>query len=282
MEAMLPTKPENYSSLIARSLRLYRASFAKIGYLSLLLSTIVFAPQLVEDIVGFPIFAALPLFSPLRLLFVLVEILAFGLFIAILWHAHCVVKHHQDPVSEDVKIGAKKAVFGFLGALFVSILFFVLGLGITYFLFALTKLQLLFINTTGGVLFTSTMFLLVIAAFFYTGALFIFFLPLIVIENKSVFASLKTSALLVWNHWFSVLITQATPWLWYVVALCVIRILAGINVHLFFTFNTTSNLLVTIANIIIFALFIPWFATLLLVQLKDLEQRNHLTPEDDK
>ena len=82
--------------------------------------------------------------------------------------------------------------------------------------------------------------------------------------------------LLVWNHWWRVFSVQATPWLCYLFLLFSLKYVLGINIHIYLLGQTSHSVLISLLHLLIFAIFIPWVAAILVVQLKDLELRKSL------
>jgi hypothetical protein len=108
---------------------------------------------------------------------------------------------------------------------------------------------------------------------------FYFYLALILTENQRIISSLKRSAYLVWGNWWRVANLQLTPWLINLLCLLLIKKYLPVNIHLYFVSGAEpSTFLSTLLNIIIFAIFIPWFGATLLVQLRDLELRKKVLP----
>ena len=101
-------------------------------------------------------------------------------------------------------------------------------------------------------------------------------MPLIAIENKGIVAALERSMRLAWNHWLRIFLMQMTPWFCYLIFLSILKFIFRINVHIYFTNTLVHPLWTSVLQMIIFALFIPWVAAILLVQLKDLELRKHI------
>ncbi len=67
---------------------------------------------------------------------------------------------------------------------------------------------------------------------------------------------------------------QATPWLTYLVALIVIKLLFQVNINIYFMpVNPVANFYPTLLHIFILALFIPWGCSMMVAQLQDLELR---------
>jgi hypothetical protein len=111
--------------------------------------------------------------------------------------------------------------------------------------------------------------------------LFFFYFPLILTENKGPIDSLIRSAQLVWGYWWKTLWVQTLPWLCYLGVLLLMQSM-GISTHIYFFKPTLITPLATAVHIFIFALFFPWFAATMLVQLRDLELRAKLNKKPRK
>lgn len=281
MEAILAKKPENYWPLLKRSIKLYRKSFSKIILFALALSMITFLPRLISDIIGQDIFGMVPLLSLQRLWLIVTSLIALIFFIGIIWHIHCVIRGVHEPYIEDFTVGIKKMVIALIAGIIQSIIiygsFILLYTGLIF----MSKHHLLFDKSTIGMLITSAIFVLLTMLMLYLWSLFIFFLPLIAIENKGVFTSLGRSVRLVWNHGIRAFTLQITPWIIYLYLLSFIRFF-GIDIHIYFSMVQSHTIWSTLINLVVFALFIPWVAALMLVQLNDLELRNNLVPATKK
>ncbi len=274
MENVLPTTTGSYLEIIKRSLRLYRLSFSKIIIPAILLSAVAFIPRFISDFIGQDLFQNVPPFSLYRLWFIPVQITALIFMIAILWHMRCVIKNIHEPLIEDFNIAVKKVIYVFAAALIQGAIIFAFSATIIATQIWLGAIQTP-IGTTGSfiplIIFMIQFFLLM-----YVSLLFLFFIPLIAIENKGIIAALERSVLLVWNHWLRVFSVQATPWLCYLFLLTTLRFVFKFNIHIYFIEHNVHTLSATIFNAILFALFIPWSAAALLVQLRDLEIRRNL------
>ncbi|MBV9575889.1 MAG: hypothetical protein JO149_04640, partial [Gammaproteobacteria bacterium] len=189
-------------------------------------------------------------------------------------HMNCVLHKKQEPLIEDLTIGIKKMIYAFIAILIQSCIIFactMLFFGIQFVLF---QNKLLFINHPIDIVLTGIIFILQFALITYIATLFLFLTPLIVTENKSILGALQRSMKLVWNHWWRVFSVQITPWICYAFALLLIKSV-GINIYLFA--NTSSDQIATIIiDLVMLALFIPWVAALLLIQLNDLKMREKL------
>lgn len=280
MDTLLPSKPSTYSQLIKNSLKLYQYSFIKIIGFSLVIAVIAFVPRLLADLTGQDIFVNNNTFNPHHLWFIFLEILGFIFFIGILWHMYCVLRNKHEPFIEDIYVGLKKVFYVVLAALIQGAIIFAITLSIYGVSWWLKQHYLLSpLNphpNTYDILFITLLFTLPLALIIYIYTLFIFLIPLIAIENKGVWSALTRSAYLVWNHWWRVFSVQFTPWVCYVLLLFFIRVVFHINLYIYLIGQPSHHLGTTLFHIVIFALYVPWVAALLLVQLKDLELRKHV------
>ncbi len=276
MDTLLPTQPSSYKTLIKNSLRLYRVSFSKVIFLSCLLSLVVFIPRILAEIIGQDIFLTIPLLSIERLWILLIDLASIIFFVGIIWRMYGVIRGFHEPLIEDLKVGVKKVFFVFIAS-FIESAIVVSIIILIYSLFGiLHEHNLLFNTNLIGMIFTTLAFLGQIILIFYVYTLFVFLIPVITIENKGIIGAIERSVYLVWNHWWRVFSVQFTPWFCFLIFLFILRDIFHINVHIFFFHHTVAPF-VTLFQFIIFAIFIPWVAATLLVQLKDLELRKKLT-----
>ncbi|RDI46545.1 DUF7847 domain-containing protein [Aquicella lusitana] len=282
MDTMLPSQPESYRPLINRSFRLYRASFSKVIWPALILSIVIFIPRLISVIVGQDILATLPAFSPYRLWQILINLVALMLFIAIMWHMYCEARGLHEPLVEDIGKGIRKAVSVFIATIIQSAILFGIAAIMLGIQILLHQYNLLFANNWVGIIATSIAFIGQFVLLLYVSVLFIFLVPLIAIEDKGILVALERSVLLAWNHWWRVFSVQLTPWISYIILLFLIRFGLGINIHIFFLQDVPHTIWTSLLHLLIFALFIPWVAALLLVQIKDLELRHELARHEQK
>lgn len=275
MELRLPSQPSDYKTLIKLSINLYKISFLKVILLSLLLSLIVFIPRLLFITIGEDFFIHHP-FSPNIIWLILIDLAALILFIAIVWHMHCVTLSLREPLIIDFFVGIQKVFQVFIASMIQTAIIFA-AISINYWIQLLFFQQQFLFSAHFIVIFlTSIFFIMQYILILYILTLFIFVLPIIATENKSILVSIKKSISLVWNHWWRVISLQAIPWLFYILLLVILNRLLGIGIHLYFTHSDSQTIFTTILNIILFAIYIPWVAALLLVQLNDLELRKNI------
>lgn len=279
METLLPTKPHSYHRIIRNSIHLYRASFSRIIFLSFLLSLTVFTPRILTIFFGENWLFNLPQLNPHRLWILAVDLLSLTFFVGIIWRMHCVIVSKHEPLLEDLSVGLKKLAYVFIATLLETAVVYAIALTIIGIQVVMVKYDILFYNHLLGAIVTVATFILQFLLITYISMLFIFFIPLIAIENRGVLGSLERSARLVWNHWWRVFTVQVTPWICYMGLLFIIRYALHVNIHIYFTAPVASTITTTLVQLILFTLYIPWFAATLLVQLKDLELRKHLVPK---
>jgi hypothetical protein len=79
----------------------------------------------------------------------------------------------------------------------------------------------------------------------------------------------------VWGRWWYTFWIIAAPWLIYTIVMFCFKAM-GVNLHIFIIEmpSYTMTLFPTLVHIILFAVFIPWFASTMLVQLRNLELLN--------
>jgi len=277
METLLPTHPNSYKELIKNSFNLYRASFFRIIIISLMLAFIAFIPRFFSDVIGQDLFLNLPPLSPYRLWLVPVHLASIIFFIGIIWRMHCVILGSHEPLLEDLTVGLKKVLYVLMAAT-IQIAFVIAVIIASYgLLVILGQHHIIFHHHFFGMLSTIVILLAQIILIFYVYTLFAFLIPIITIENKGLLGALERSAYLVWNHWWRVFSVQFTPWLAYIILLFVIRLVFGISLHIYFIEHSSHTFGSTFLHLILFAIFIPWVAAIMLTQLKDLELRKKIT-----
>lgn len=282
MEHILPDRPLNYRQLIKASLILYKVSFVRILILSFLLSFTVFIPRILSIAIGEDLFFSLTPTGWYRVWLACIQVVSIIFFIGILWRMHCILINKKEPLVEDFSIAIHKIISVLVAGVIQSVILLLVALVIYFFQLLLHKEGLLFNNNLISTILTTLVFLLPFLFILYTVALFTFLIPLIAIENRNVFAAVRKSVLLAWNHWWRIFTVQATPWLTYLFVLILVRFAMNINIHIYYMDANPHHLLPTIINLILFTCFIPWVAALLLVQLNDLEIRNRLLPKAKK
>lgn len=265
-------QPTGYSGLMQKSKALYSNTLRGTFLLSLLLSIIVFIPRMVSLYFGIDVFYESAGYSAVSLWLVFIDLATMIVMIAIFYHLNCELGHKRDNIKQDIREGFFRVLYVFAAAIIQTLIIFVLGLVVFKTQMLLYTYDMLNNNSWWGHIGFACFFAAQTILLLYIFTLFIFYLPIISVENRAVFRSLLQSAKLVWNHWWLVFSVQITPWFAYFFALIFLRMM-GLDVHIYFAENSQSTMLATAINIIAFAIYIPWVASLLLVQLKDLELR---------
>lgn len=280
MDTILPSYPERYSVLLYRSLILYIRSFSKSIIFSLLMAVIVFIPRLISDILGHDILLGVPEKNYQYLWQVLIDVIALTFSIAIYWHMRCVIVNVNEPLAEDARRGIKKIASVFIGSLIQGLILIAVALVVYGLLFLLYQQHMLGgVNTQLSITRTLFLFTIFVGQFFlilYVATLFIFLVPIIVIENQGILHALEKSASLVWNHWWRTFSLQVTPWICYLLVMIIIKYVLGINIHIYFMDRTEHLIWTSLLQIVLFTLFIPWVAAVVIVQLRDLELRKEI------
>lgn len=271
------TQPETASQLILRSLKLYRAAFTKVFYLSLILSICAFIPRIFALAIGENIFVVLPHFSYYRLWLIVVDVLCLVFFSAILWRMYNVFMNARETIVDDVKMALKKLPYILVAVIVLWLMFVLINLSFFGVYSYFKQENVLSISDPSIMWAMSLVVLSHLVLLVYLTTLFLFYLPLILIENKGVLRAIERSASLVWGRWWRTFLLQATPWLLYLICLSLIRIVAQVNIHIYFVAPDAQSVFGTALNLIIFTFFVPWSAALLLVQLRDLELRKKIT-----
>lgn len=273
MKIPLASHSETYSQLIRRSLRLYKHVFFRVFIYSLLLAIIAFIPQLSTFISDRPIQIDLTRFDPRNLWLLLINICALVFFAAQLWRVRCVVRDEHESVGDDIKVALKHipAIFAavFLQVLLIITINFVIG---TLVYFIIHDSQGVIVIDTARSILAAILLSIQTVAVFYALFAFYFYLPIILVENKGILESLRKSASLVWRHWWQTVSVQLTPWLCFLLTLIILQMLTPLSIRLYFYPSLSApDLLSTCVTLLIFALYIPWVACLLLLQLHNLE-----------
>lgn len=274
---LLPTAPASYTQLMKHSFTLYKASFFKVIWLSLLLSLITFIPRFMVELTGKNPFMSSSWFNPYYLWFLLLDLINLALFVGIIWHIYCTARNKHEPLIEDITVGFQKTIYVFAAAILQAAIVFAITIVIMGFIILLSDLRLLFNMSLIGTIFTVLVFTAEFVVIIYLYTLFFFFIPLIAIENKGILISLEKSIALVWNHWWRTFSVQMTPWLVYLLVLSLIRFSANINVHIYFMQQLEHSIWTTVLQLVLLALLLPWVAGLMVLQLKDLELRQGMS-----
>jgi hypothetical protein len=270
------TQPESVRQVLKRSCSLYRYAFTRAIPLALFLSLVAFIPRLLALVVGQDIFFGLPQWSPLRLWLILIEFTSLVFFTILLWRMRCVMYNMHESIKDDLVVTLKKLP-RIIGAAVIEngivMSLFLMIIGIVYVL----RDQNLFADSKNLPFFLVIIPLyLQLCVNIFIFVLLMFYLPLILNENKHIFEALGKSAALVWGNWWRTFVTQLIPWAIYLLMLLFIRNTLGLNIHLYFLPMVHLSVAATCVHILLFTLFLPWFAATMLVQLQDLEIRKAL------
>lgn len=271
MDAILSPKPQSIFATLYQSLLLYGRAFFETLMLGLAISVTAFFPRLLAIIFGHDIFQNLPPFSPLKLLLFLLDLIALFFFTAMLWRVRCVIYNQHETIKEDMKVAIAKIPLIIVAAAIQLVIFLLVGV-ITYLF-----VHYFFANTlVSNKVYLYTMALLIlfeISILVFLSVSFYFYQPLILTENQGMANSLVQSLKLVWNNWWRTFWVQITPWAYYLAILLLVRFGANLNIHIYYFPHQEETLGIVMFHILMFALFIPWIAATLLVQLHDLEVR---------
>ncbi len=269
------TQVESVGQTLTRSWDLYRATFLKAFLMALVLSVIEFLPRLITIYVGHETFAINTHFNYYRLLIVIDDIIEIIIFAAILWRMQNTALGRHESLETDYRTGLKKLP-AIIGASCIQLFLYALVSlsGIATVLF-LDKYD---ISPDLGARHALAMFLHgipIMLQFFvnlYLFVLFYFYMALIITEANGPINSLEHSARLVWSRWWYTFWVIVTPWLVYTIVMLSFKAL-GVNLHIFIIEVPvySMTLLPTLVHIVLFAIFIPWFAATMLVQLRNLE-----------
>jgi hypothetical protein len=273
MDTLSAQQPESYWQILTRSFYLYRHAFSRVIALSLLISFLVFIPRLLSDLIGLDIFAKFPAFSIHRLWLFAISIVSLMFYIALLWRMHCLIEGIHEPIKEDYSRGFKRLLAAFIASVIQSVIAGATLLIAIGFTLLLHHYHLLFFKSTLGIIYTTIIFCLQFAIIVYINILVIFYLPLIAVENRGILASLSHCITIVKGNWWRVFSVQITPWLIYLLLVLLIKFVFNIDLHIFFIEDSSHSLKDSVFNLLIFTLFLPWTAALLLLQANDLELR---------
>ncbi|MES2218937.1 MAG: hypothetical protein V4501_11065 [Pseudomonadota bacterium] len=277
------TGPETTKQLLDRSLHLYKTAFHKIFPIALALAILAFTPRMLALVYG----AKLHHFSLSinQLAQLLLDLLSMIFFTAMLWDMRCVMTNDQENLIKDFKKSLKKIPL-IIGASVVEtaiLLISTLTLFTMYFIFIRLFTHHFVIPADRFKVFLLTLPMIFQVLFnVFIFILLLFYLPIIVAENKGIFIALLRSAKLVWGNVWRVLKLQLTPWFIYSLWLIFFKNVFGLKIHIYFFALNNLSWSAVIVHLLIFALFVPWSAATLLVQLHDLELRKKLKPFDQK
>lgn len=285
MQNGLAEKPESYLKIIKRSLLIYRASIIHVFFLALLVSAITFIPRLLSILIGQNIFYP-DYFSGIGMLwFLFIYAVVILFFTALLWRIRCVITENHESLLEDMEVSIRKLPYIIVGACVQWVIFAILGLSIMAilyyfnegFILSLGSLEDLFQRVT----ITLTILSIEVMISIYLFFLFIFYLPIILTEHQGIIASIIKSVRLVWRNWWFTFWVLITPVLVYLLFLIALRYGLHLNIHIYFAPPLEKfSWITTCLHIVVLAIFLPWMASALLAQLRNLELRKALTDEN--
>lgn len=272
MPNLLAVKPQTYLQILKQSISIYRQSFLHVYWVSLIISLVVFIPRLILTFFDPHYFNSTQVFDAHMIWFFLSEIVGVFFFIILLWRMYSVLMGVDDKVREDLNIATHK-IWPILGAVLLQVVIFLATAAILYFFYQFIFTERMYPKSATIALIALTLYILLE---FYLIFLFVFYLLLIVIENKGIIASLKKSAQLVWGLWWRNFWILMTPFLCYTVFLIFIRYILAIDLPIYFIDSHPSSKWIPIFYMFLFSLFIPWNAAILITQMRDLELRKKL------
>ncbi len=274
MEIQPSTRPETYSELLARSLKLYLRVLPSTFLFALFIAIILFIPRLLSVAVGQNVFLSTAWMNQLALLYLAMYLSIFWFMAALLWAINCIESNKHQNFIVDFKMAAKRVLYIFGAALCLSFIILLIGLLAFWLNELLWYFKLYFYNQylSSMLLFLVLLVQLVFTVWVVTRLYFYF--PLIVLEHEGIFLAFKQSAHLVHKQVKRTLALQLTPWMSYFISLLIIKMIFKLNINIYFMpKNPVSTLYPTLLHIIILALFIPWASSMILVQLRDLKLR---------
>lgn len=263
MGVELANNPESNVQLIARGFNLYWASLLHVFGLALLLSLIV----LLSRMLGFVANEYQVNLAYIDLYVFFIGIALYFVFTALLWRMRCVITQAHEKILDDMWVASRK-IFLIVGASIVQSIVITLITIAVYFLAHFIQKQ----PPVYAFYMTMVLFILYFLIFVYIVFLLIFYLPLILTEDKGIFSALKKSISLVWGNWWRVFLLQITPTLAYLICLSLFSWMFRINIDIYLSY-APQHIFATVINLFLIALIIPLNGAFLLVQLRDLELR---------
>ncbi len=269
----LATTPQSNTRLLIRGLKLYIASFKHVIGLALLVALLMFIPQFIAIGQKVSLLKVAQMLQWYNLLFFFVDIAAVFVFIALLWRMRCIITNQHESIMDDFKVASTKILL-------------IIGVGIIYTIIVGLVMFFLIMLPAQNFLNNPTVWAINVALAFsfayfcvivYILYAFVFTLPLILTEDKGIFAALKKSFYLVWGNWWRVALLLIIPTLVYFIILSIIRNIFGVNLTIQYAeVYDYAALLVLAINILLVALVVPFEGALLLLQLRDLELRKQV------
>src|SRR5262245_56375244 len=119
----LSSQPESNLAILGRSFRLYFASFIRIIPLALVLSVIVFIPEIFSSVFNQELFS--PILSIESFWSLFFDLIIVFVFLAILWRMRGIIYEAHESIREDVEQASRKYLHVVIAGLIVT---FILGL----------------------------------------------------------------------------------------------------------------------------------------------------------
>ncbi|MBV8801536.1 MAG: hypothetical protein JO131_00970, partial [Gammaproteobacteria bacterium] len=266
--------------LVKRSLHLYFKGLPRVFFFSLILSIIIFSPRLSALMTGQKIDIYFLQGNARLWLIPILELCVLFIFTAMLWRMRCVLYQENESILSDMRIALRKlpniVVVAIIQGIIIS--FLITSSLIFGFYTQTMSVSSDAIHLQGPPFFTAIFLAFNAWLAVYIYNLLIFYLPLILTENKGILTSIEKSILLVWRNWWRTFIFLLIPWFSYIVILLFIRNIFHLALNIYFvTPLFEPSWFATILHIFLFAIFIPWVAAALLIQLRDLELRKKVT-----
>ena len=263
MHVELANTPESNPQLLARSLKLYCASLLHVFGLALFIALIVWLSRFAVSSFGW---------QQIKLIYLdvcvfIIGILIYFIFTALLWRMRCVITQAHENIFDDLLVASKKILLIVGAALIQAFLVMLMTVTVYYLAYFIQKQPPLY-----AFYLTMVVFILYTLVFVYVYYLLIFYLPLILTEDKGIFSALMKSVSLVWGNWWRVFLLQIIPLGSYFVCIFILSWIFHVNINIYLS-ETPLYILATVLNLFLIALFIPFNGAVLLVQLRDLELR---------
>lgn len=284
--SFLSTRPELISAILARSFRLYRAEFLRVFLLSLAGTIFLFGPQIF--VLAHEYDSMLfdqPRTAAIKIMVLLIcDLLWFIYLSAIIWHVYQSVQAAPTRTAQAILIGIKKLPQTVMGLIIGWLLMVLSSMPGVVLMFYLIDKKFLFVHDMLSIFISAASIFLQILPCTYVFVLLVFYLPLIINEDKNVFTALRHSITLVWKNWWRTFWILVIPWLVFAIGV--------LSIEVFFRWikNTygvqipvSGYILKTSVEAIVFTLLLPWFASVIIIQLHDLKlQKNgsvHFLPQ---
>lgn len=268
------TRPETYSQLVARSLRLYWSVLPRTFFLAFLVATIIFIPRLICVAIGQNVFLAASHVNQILVLYLAMYVSTLWFLAATIWCINCIERNKHKSFIVDIEMAGKRILYVLGAALCIFVVCLVIGLVTGFLNYLFWHLHFYSYDKYLTAILLFLVLLLQVGFTVTVGTLAYFYFPLIVIEHDGVVTALKQSVVLVRKKIWITLCLQLTPWLAYLLLLIALKMVFQLNINIYFMpLNPVANFYAALLHMIILALFIPWSCSMMLVQLRDLELR---------